>query len=466
MFFKDFIDFDVGMAGSGVLARMQTIGPAVKRTRNGAVFGVDFAFVKVRRVIMRADIGDGVQTVAHAKNSDLQFFVKFHAHALAPQNVRRTAYLHKRSTVAFGCREIVVGVNIHKITVFTARKEARGKKWKRRENSGARGFCGTFPYFAPCPETLPSLAKPCFSALNLVQQRLGGSAPKIERILLFPNDKDARDKIFYKLCYYVCFSNAFIKIGTTKFHKKHIALHNNKIFYMIDFTPFFISFRLAFATVAVLLVFGVPLAFALAFSRSRYLGALDALVSLPLALPPTVLGFYLLYFLGGASPVGAFFREVFGVELVFSFTGLVVGSSLYCLPFMTQTVKTGLEALPKELIESARLDGAGRWRIAFQVALPLAAPSVFTGSALVFVHALGEFGVVMMLGGNIAGETRTASVALYDATQAFDDEAAQFFALGLLAVAFALSACIRYASRAWSQEQGIGLQGENTAAPR
>lgn len=208
---------------------------------------------------------------------------------------------------------------------------------------------------------------------------------------------------------------------------------------MPDTAPFLVSLRLAASTVAVLLFCAVPLAYFLAFTQSRFKPLFESIVSLPIALPPTVVGFYCLYAFGRGSIVGAWLQDMFDISLVFSFSGLVLGSVVYSLPFMVQPVKSSFEAIPHELLDSARLDGATRLQIFLWVLLPLARRGVLVGCTLTFVHALGEFGVVMMIGGNIAGETRTASIALYDAVQALEYGTAHVYALSLLGGAFLLS---------------------------
>jgi molybdate transport system permease protein len=204
---------------------------------------------------------------------------------------------------------------------------------------------------------------------------------------------------------------------------------------MPDTAPFLVSFRLAFTTVVVLLVVAVPLAYILAITKHRLKPLVESIVSLPIALPPTVVGFYFLYAFGRGSAFGAWLADSFDVSLVFSFSGLVLGSVLYSLPFMVQPVKNGFEAISTEIRESAVLDGATGLQVFMRVALPIARRSLLTGSALAFVHALGEFGIVMMIGGNISGETRTASIALYDAVQALDYGSAHIYAAILLGVA-------------------------------
>lgn len=208
---------------------------------------------------------------------------------------------------------------------------------------------------------------------------------------------------------------------------------------MLDIAPFLVSFRLALTTVLVLLVVAVPLAYILATTKHRIKPFVESIVSLPIALPPTVVGFYFLYVFGRSSTLGAWLADGIELSFVFSFSGLVLGSVLYSLPFIVQPVKNGFEAIPSEVLESALLDGASRTQVFVRVALPIARRSILTGSALAFVHSLGEFGVVMMIGGNIAGETRTASIALYDAVQALDYGTAHVYAAILLGAALLCS---------------------------
>jgi molybdate transport system permease protein len=211
----------------------------------------------------------------------------------------------------------------------------------------------------------------------------------------------------------------------------------------LDFTPFVVSLRLAGATTVCLLVLGVPLALWLVFMRNRIKSVikpvLESLVSVPLALPPTVVGFYCLLAFGGASPLGRWLEGTFDVRLAFSFWGLLVGSVVYSMPFMVQPLQRGLESVPSELVELAYLEGASKWQTATRVLMPFVRRSLLTGCVLTFAHTLGEFGIVMMIGGNIAGETRTASVALYDAVQGFDYATAHLYAASLLGLCFVLT---------------------------
>jgi molybdate transport system permease protein len=218
-------------------------------------------------------------------------------------------------------------------------------------------------------------------------------------------------------------------------------------FSTLDFAPFLVSLRLAAATTLCLLLLGVPLALWLAFMRSRTKPVLESIISLPLALPPTVIGFYLLIVFGAASPVGSFLQSVFNVRIAFSFWGLLVGSVLYSMPFMVQPLQSSLESIPREYVEIARLEGATAWQTARQVLLPLAWLSLIRASALTFAHTLGEFGIVMMIGGSIAGETRTASVAVYDAVQGMEYAVAHEYAIVLLSVCFVINCVVFWRRR-------------------
>lgn len=193
---------------------------------------------------------------------------------------------------------------------------------------------------------------------------------------------------------------------------------------MVDWTAFALSLKLAGWTGVVLLPIGLVLARALAFGIRRGKGWLEALVALPLVLPPTVLGYYLLVSLGGASPVGQLWTRLFGHGLAFSFEGLLVASVLVNLPFAVQPMQRAFEALPPDVREAAWVSGLTPWRTFWRIELPLAWPGVLSAFVLTFAHTMGEFGVVLMVGGGIPGETKTAALAIYDRAQAFDNEAA------------------------------------------
>lgn len=200
--------------------------------------------------------------------------------------------------------------------------------------------------------------------------------------------------------------------------------------------PLRLSFELAGATTLLLLALGLPLAYWLASGRGAARALVHAVVSLPLVLPPTVLGFYLLVLLGPTSPLGRLIERVAGARLVFSFPGLVVGSCVYSLPFMVQPVETALAALPSSLAEAAAVLGKSRWTAFWRVLLPNVRPAVLAGAVLTFAHTVGEFGVVLMIGGAIPGRTEVASIAVFNRVEALDYAAAGRYALVLLAVTF------------------------------
>ncbi len=196
--------------------------------------------------------------------------------------------------------------------------------------------------------------------------------------------------------------------------------------------------RLAFITTAALLLIGTPLAYWLSASRWRGIVLIEAIVSLPIVLPPTVIGFYLLIILSPQHPLGQFWLNMFGYSLTFSFTGLVIGSVIYSLPFATQPFQAAFKSVPRELIEAGTALGAKKWPLFWKIQLRVASPGIMVGCMLSFAHTLGEFGVVLMLGGSIPGETRVASIALFDKVQALDYSAAHAYSLVLLSIALVL----------------------------
>jgi molybdate transport system permease protein len=206
----------------------------------------------------------------------------------------------------------------------------------------------------------------------------------------------------------------------------------------MDLQALRLSLALAAATTAALLVIGLPLAAWLATTRWRFKVLVEAVVALPLVLPPTVLGFYLLVAMGPHSPLGHAWVVAFGRPLAFSFEGLLVASILYGLPFAVQPFAASLSGVDRRLVEASHTLGVSRIGTFFRVTLPLAAPGVLAGAILTFAHALGEFGVVLMVGGNIAGETRTLSISIFDSVEQLDYAAAGQTALFLLAVSFAV----------------------------
>jgi len=204
----------------------------------------------------------------------------------------------------------------------------------------------------------------------------------------------------------------------------------------MDWSALILSLQLAVWTVAILLPVSVVAGRWLAYARFHGKGAVEALVMLPLVLPPTVFGYYLLVGFGRNSPLGAFWQEVFGHQLVFSFEGLVVASVIFNLPFAIQPAQRGFEAVGVELREAAACCGMTPWQSLWQVELPLAWPGLMTAMVLTFAHTLGEFGIVLMVGGSIPGETKTIAIAIYDRVQAFDTESAGVMAATLVAISF------------------------------
>lgn len=204
----------------------------------------------------------------------------------------------------------------------------------------------------------------------------------------------------------------------------------------MDWTSLTLSLELAVWTVAILLPVSVLGGRWLAYGRFRAKGAVEALVMLPLVLPPTVFGFYLLLAFGRNSPVGAFWQETFGHQLVFTFEGLVVASVIFNLPFAIQPAQRGFEAIAVDLREAAATCGMSPWRSLWKVELPLAWPGLMTAMVLTFAHTLGEFGIVLMVGGSIPGETKTVAIAIYDRVQGFDMQGAGIMSAALVAISF------------------------------
>ncbi|MFM8547679.1 MAG: molybdate ABC transporter permease subunit [Betaproteobacteria bacterium] len=202
----------------------------------------------------------------------------------------------------------------------------------------------------------------------------------------------------------------------------------------MDWTALTLSIELATATLVVLLPLGLWLARWLSNSRFKAKAIVEAIVVLPLVLPPTVLGYYLLVSLGGGSPIGRWLLDTFDLRLTFNFTGLVVASVIFNIPFIVQPAQRAFEAIPANLGEAAAVSGLSAWQTFVKVELPLVWPGILSGSVLTFVHTLGEFGVVLMMGGSIPGETKTIAISIYDRVQAFDLASADRMALLLLAL--------------------------------
>lgn len=215
----------------------------------------------------------------------------------------------------------------------------------------------------------------------------------------------------------------------------------------MDWTALTLSLQLAAWTVALLLPVGIVLGRALAWKRFAWKPLAEGVLALPLVLPPTVLGYYLLVGMGAASPVGQWFQAAFGRTLVFSFEGLLVASVVFNLPFAIQPMQRAFETIPQDVRDAAACCGLTRWQALLRIELPLAWPGILSGMVMTFAHTLGEFGVVLMVGGNIAGETRTVAIAIYDRVQAFDDHGAAVMSATLLAFSFAAIAAINLLGR-------------------
>ncbi len=215
----------------------------------------------------------------------------------------------------------------------------------------------------------------------------------------------------------------------------------------MDWQAIWLSVKLASATTAILLLLGAPLAYWLTFSKRRWKFLVEAVVAMPLILPPTVLGFYLLIALGPRSPIGAAYEKITGGMLPFSFTGLLVASVLYSLPFTVQPIAAAFGAVDRKLIEASWCLGVSRAQTFRRIIVPLARGGIGAGAVLSFAHTMGEFGVVLMVGGNIAGVTRTISISIYDQVQSLDYASAWRSSLALLAFSFTALALTYYWQR-------------------
>jgi len=212
----------------------------------------------------------------------------------------------------------------------------------------------------------------------------------------------------------------------------------------LDWQAIWLTMQLASCTTAILFVFGIPLAYWLATTRWRGRFVVEAVVTLPLVLPPTVLGFYLLVALGPHSPAGRLFEQLTGGRLPFSFSGILLGSILGNLPFAVRPFVAAFAAMDRRLVEASLCLGASRLETFWRVTLPLCWPGILAGLILTFAHVVGEFGVVLMLGGNIPGITRTLSISIYDNVQALDYTAAGRTALALVLFSF-IVLCLTHA---------------------
>jgi molybdate transport system permease protein len=219
----------------------------------------------------------------------------------------------------------------------------------------------------------------------------------------------------------------------------------------MDWQAFWLTTRLAVLVAATLVVVGLPIAYWIAYSRWRWKFLVEAVVALPIVLPPTVLGLYVLIAIGSRSPLGQWWQSLTGHTLAFTFEGLVIGSIVYSLPFAVQPFAAAFASVDPRLIAASSTLGVSKSKTFFRVVLPLSVPGLVTGVALSFAHTMGEFGVVLMVGGNIPGVTRTVSIAIYDRVQAFDFATANQTAAALLVLSFLLLSLVYAVNRkAWT----------------
>jgi len=209
-----------------------------------------------------------------------------------------------------------------------------------------------------------------------------------------------------------------------------------EILQTIEFEPFWISFKLATITTVILFILCVPFAWYLSQTKSKAKPILEAITALPLVLPPSVLGFYILVILSHNSPIGAFFEDTFGIKLVFNFTGLIIASCFYSLPFMVQPIQGGFESINKNMLEASYISGKSKFETIIKVALPNMKPALMTAIIITFAHTVGEFGIVLMLGGSIPGETKVASVAIYEFVEIMDYNSAHIYSAIMVCISF------------------------------
>ncbi|MEO1924178.1 MAG: molybdate ABC transporter permease subunit [Nautiliaceae bacterium] len=225
---------------------------------------------------------------------------------------------------------------------------------------------------------------------------------------------------------------------------------------MIDFTPFILSFKLAFFVTLILLVVGIPFAWWLSRLKSGIKPLIESITALPIVLPPSVLGFYLLVFLSPDSFFGKIIYDIFNIKLVFTFEGLVIASCIYSFPFMIQPIQSGFESLNKNIIEASYVSGKGFLTTLFRVILPNIKTSLLTAIIITFAHTIGEFGVVLMVGGAIPGKTEVASVAIYDFVETLDYKNAHIYSAIMLLISFTVLLAVYYINYRIKRKHGIG----------
>ncbi len=204
----------------------------------------------------------------------------------------------------------------------------------------------------------------------------------------------------------------------------------------LDFSPFWLSFKLATFTTIILFIISLPLAWYLSQTKSKIKPIFEAITALPIVLPPSVLGFYILVGLSQNSPIGSFLKDSFDIELIFNFSGLVVASCIYSMPFMVQPLQSGFESLNRDMLEASYIAGKSQIVTIFRVALPNIKPALLTATIITFAHTVGEFGVVLMVGGNIPNKTKVASVAIYEMVETMDYSSAHIYSAIMVIISF------------------------------
>jgi len=205
---------------------------------------------------------------------------------------------------------------------------------------------------------------------------------------------------------------------------------------MIDWTPLITTFKLALITTICLIIVGIPLSYWLAYTKNKLRPVIETLVSMPLVLPPTVLGFYFLVAFSPQNAFGSWLDTYLGIRLIFSFEGLVIGSIIYSLPFMVHPIQAGFSSIPRNLLEAAQVLGKSKFTTLIKVLLPNIKSSLITGIVLSFAHTIGEFGVVLMIGGNIPNKTKVASIAIYDEVESLNYAVANSYSIILFSITF------------------------------
>jgi molybdate transport system permease protein len=229
---------------------------------------------------------------------------------------------------------------------------------------------------------------------------------------------------------------------------QEIFLHASRLLFKnMDWQPFFISFKLATVSTFFLIIVAVPVAYALSFLRFRGKSLFEAFFALPIVLPPTVLGFFVLVAVGNVSPLGRFYEGLFGKTLAFSFEGLVAASILYSFPFAVQPIQNAFEGVDRGILDTARTLGCSPWQSFFRVLIPASRKGLVSGAMLSFAHTVGEFGVVLMVGGSIPGETKVASIAIYEKVETLKYAEAAVMSLILLTFSYAILSTVYWMNR-------------------